>query len=94
MTSTETVTSFDSLGLNAQLLNTVKSLGFEAPTPIQQEFIPVDALLGQTVTAQNGSTQTKGTARGIDEDGNLRLKTQTGAILNVSAGDIIFGESI
>ena len=41
MTSTETVTSFDSLGLNAQLLNTVKSLGFEAPTPIQQEFIPV-----------------------------------------------------
>ena len=61
---------------------------------LQQEFIPVDALLGQTVTAQNGSTQTKGTARGIDEDGNLRLKTQTGAILNVSAGDIIFGESI
>lgn len=41
MTSTETATSFDSLGLNPQLLKTVKSLGFSAPTPIQEAFIPV-----------------------------------------------------
>lgn len=41
MSATETLSSFDSLGLNSRLLKTVKSLGFEAPTPIQSAFIPV-----------------------------------------------------
>ena len=51
MSSTDTLTSFDSLGLNSDLLNTVKSLGFASPTPIQEEFIPV-ALTGADCIGQ------------------------------------------
>jgi BirA family biotin operon repressor/biotin-[acetyl-CoA-carboxylase] ligase len=55
---------------------------------LQEEFIPVDALLGQAITTQNGPTQTQGTAQGIDEKGNLRLERQDGFILTVPAGDV------
>lgn len=51
MSSTETVSSFDSLGLNSRLLKTVESLGFEAPTPIQKAFIPL-ALTGDDCIGQ------------------------------------------
>src|ERR1700694_1590954 len=33
--------SFESLGLNEKLLNSVKALGFTEPTPIQEKAIPV-----------------------------------------------------
>jgi len=55
---------------------------------LQEEFAPVDALLGQTITTQNGPIKTKGTARGIDEKGNLRLERPDGSILTVPAGDV------
>ena len=33
--------SFDSLGLSQDILETIRSIGFTSPTPIQREFIPV-----------------------------------------------------
>lgn len=45
------VSTFESLGLNKQLLATVKSLGFEAPTPIQAALIPI-AVTGRDCIGQ------------------------------------------
>jgi ATP-dependent RNA helicase RhlE len=51
--------SFDSLGLSAAVLDVVRKIGFEHPTPIQAEVIPV-ALSGRDVIglAQTGSGKT------------------------------------
>ena len=35
------MTSFDKLGLSQGLVDSVQQLGFETPTPIQQQAIPV-----------------------------------------------------
>src|SRR5437667_451501 len=50
---------FDSLGLSAAVLDVVRRIGFEHPTPIQAEVIPV-ALTGKDVIglAQTGSGKT------------------------------------
>src|SRR6266850_6868104 len=50
---------FDSLGLSAAVLGVVREIGFEHPTPIQAEVIPV-ALTGKDVIglAQTGSGKT------------------------------------
>ncbi len=50
---------FDSLGLSADVLGVVRKIGFEHPTPIQAEVIPV-ALSGKDVIglAQTGSGKT------------------------------------
>ena len=54
MTPTEPVSSFADLGLRAQLLEDLTSLGYEEPTPIQAEAIPKllagHDLLGQAAT--------------------------------------------
>lgn len=43
--------SFEDLGLSANSLSSIKKLGFEAPSPIQAEFIPI-ALTGKDVIGQ------------------------------------------
>ena len=35
------MTTFKSLGLNAQLLKAVENLGFESPTEVQHKVIPI-----------------------------------------------------
>ena len=51
--------SFQSLGLNSQLVENVSSLGFEVPTPVQSQAIP-EILAGQDVLAgaQTGTGKT------------------------------------
>ncbi len=39
--STETTQKFDSMGLNPEILHALSDLGFETPTPIQAQAIPV-----------------------------------------------------
>lgn len=53
------MTSFDELGLDPKLLEGIASLGFESPTPIQEEAIPF-ALAGRDVVgcAQTGTGKT------------------------------------
>lgn len=52
--NTEEPTGFDSLGLRPELLKSLASLGYEEPTPIQRETIPLlgegGDLLGQAAT--------------------------------------------
>lgn len=51
--------SFQSLGLNGQLVENVSSLGFEVPTPVQSQAIP-EILAGHDVLAgaQTGTGKT------------------------------------
>ena len=51
--------SFQSLGLNSQLVENVSSLGFEVPTPVQSQAIP-EILVGHDVLAgaQTGTGKT------------------------------------
>ncbi len=53
--------TFDSMGLNAALLRAVNDLGYDTPTPIQQQAIPV-VLSGRDVfaRAQTGTGKTAG----------------------------------
>ena len=55
---------------------------------LQQTFSQFDALRDQLVTTHNGSTETQGTARGIDEHGNLLLQTTEGNTIPIPAGDV------
>ena len=58
-TPTDTSPSFSSLSLAAPLLRAVKKLGFEQPTPVQQQAIPL-ALVHKDllVSAETGSGKT------------------------------------
>src|SRR6187455_1707356 len=52
--------SFDALGLSAQLVETIRQMGFESPTPIQEQAIPI-LLTGNTDLvglAQTGTGKT------------------------------------
>jgi len=49
---------------------------------------PLDALAGQTVTAETHGTTLSGTASGIDENGALLLQTPEGARRAIRAGDV------
>ncbi len=53
------MTSFDKLGLDARLLKAVQELGYERPTPIQEQAIPL-ILAGKDLTgsAQTGTGKT------------------------------------
>ena len=75
MSSTETLATFDSLGLNSDLLNTVKSLGFTSPTPIQEEFIPV-ALTGVDCIGQARTGTGKTAAFALPVLQKLKPKSQ------------------
>ena len=48
--TTETIASFDDLGLAAPLLQAVKNSGYTTPTPIQAKAIPL-ALSGHDLMA-------------------------------------------
>ena len=54
------MTAFEALGLNEQLLQAITDLGFDTPTPIQEQAIPV--LLSGTTDfvglAQTGTGKT------------------------------------
>ena len=58
--------TFESLGLIPQLLTNVKRSGYEEPTPIQLEAIPLVAegrdLLGQAATGTGRRTRAAGRA--------------------------------
>src|SRR5947207_3853879 len=49
--STKALPGFSSLGLDARLLETLTTLGYEEPTPIQREAIP-PLLLGRDLVGQ------------------------------------------
>src|SRR5262245_52337159 len=53
------MSSFDNLGLHADILKGIRAIGFETPTPIQQQAIP-PILEGRDViaSAQTGSGKT------------------------------------
>ncbi|WP_080795493.1 DEAD/DEAH box helicase [Corynebacterium pacaense] len=57
--STEAPTGFDALGLPQQVINAVRKVGFETPSPIQEQTIPV-LMEGQDVVglAQTGTGKT------------------------------------
>ena len=54
--------TFSELGLNQELLKGLEELGFETPTPIQQEAIPVllDGERDLVALAQTGTGKTAG----------------------------------
>jgi ATP-dependent RNA helicase RhlE len=93
---------FDSLGLSAPILRIVKRIGFEHPTPIQAEVIPV-ALSGRDVIglAQTGSGKTAafclplaerlthgGGVRGLIISPTREIALQTEAFLNLFGEDL------
>ncbi|HVG07437.1 MAG TPA: DEAD/DEAH box helicase [Thermoanaerobaculia bacterium] len=93
---------FDSLGLSPRILRIVKRIGFEHPTPIQAEVIPV-ALSGRDVVglAQTGSGKTAafclplaerlthgGGVRGLIISPTREIALQTEAFLNLFGEDL------
>ncbi len=72
-------TGFDALGLNSELLGSLRALGYEEPTPIQRETIPLllqgHDLVGQAAT---GTGKTAAFALPIVE----RIAARTGARRN------------
>jgi len=92
---------FESLGLSAPVLKIVKRIGFEYPTPIQAEVIPV-ALSGRDLIglAQTGSGKTAAFClplaerlthgqgvRGLIISPTREIALQTEAFLNLFGGD-------
>ncbi len=93
---------FESLGLSPSILRIVKRIGFEHPTPIQAEVIPV-ALSGRDVIglAQTGSGKTAafclplaerlthgGGVRGLIISPTREIALQTEAFLNLFGEDL------
>jgi ATP-dependent RNA helicase DeaD len=74
--------TFEQLGLNAALLKSVKDVGYEAPTPIQIETIPV-LLSGKDViaNAQTGSGKTAAFGLPIIESIDPRKRSVQALIL-------------
>ena len=58
------ITSFSELGLSEPLNNALSSMGFEAPTPIQAECIPV-VMAGRDLAGQAQTGTGKTAAFGI-----------------------------
>ncbi len=75
MSSTEPTPGFEHLGLSDPILNAVQQLGYETPSPIQQECIPLllqgHDLIGQ---AQTGTGKTAAFALPILSQINTRSK--------------------
>ena len=61
MTESETTSTFDMFGLSEEVMDALRSLGFEHPTPIQEQAIP-HGLLGRDILgkAQTGTGKTAG----------------------------------
>ncbi len=74
--------SFDSLGLNTQITKTLSLLGYESPTPIQSEAIPVFLQGGDLIAqAQTGTGKTAAFALPIVEKIDLSAKKPQALIL-------------
>ncbi|MCC5806050.1 MAG: biotin--[acetyl-CoA-carboxylase] ligase [Opitutales bacterium] len=56
-----------------------------------EEWLAYDALNGREVTANRGSEPIRGTAHGIDTDGNLILETPDGRRTAVNSGEVSLG---
>lgn len=56
-----------------------------------EEWKAVDALHGLPVETRRGNTPLRGTARGIDGDGNLLIETRDGKLAAVNSGEISIG---
>ena len=82
MSADESLPGFDSLGLNEAILSAVKTLGYELPSPIQRECIPLllegRDLIGQ---AQTGTGKTAAFALPILSQVDTRNKTPQVLIL-------------
>lgn len=74
--------SFDALGLNPQITKTLSLLGYESPTPIQTEAIPVFLQGGDLIAqAQTGTGKTAAFALPIVEKIDLSAKKPQALIL-------------
>ena len=65
-----------------------EQLGF---APIAEAWTARAHGLGETCTARLPGETIEGVAEGLDGDGALRLRTGTGAIRRITAGDVFFG---
>jgi len=58
------------------------------PNSLLEAWKPLDALAGRAVAARSFQREIRGRARGIDEEGALRIERADGAIETVHAGDV------
>jgi BirA family transcriptional regulator, biotin operon repressor / biotin---[acetyl-CoA-carboxylase] ligase len=63
-------------------------LGF---APIAEAWTARAHGLGQACTARLPNEEVQGIAEGLDADGALRLRTRSGALRRITAGDVFFG---
>ncbi len=76
------MSSFNDLGLHAHIVNTLNSLGYESPTPIQTEAIPVFLNGGDIIAqAQTGTGKTAAFALPIIEKINSNTQKPQALIL-------------
>ncbi|MFP7366110.1 DEAD/DEAH box helicase [Corynebacterium callunae] len=80
--STEVKTGFDALGLPEQILNAVRKVGYETPSPIQEQTIPI-LMQGQDVVglAQTGTGKTAAFALPILSRIDKSLRTPQALVL-------------
>src|SRR3954466_11055073 len=86
MTSSALPINFQTLGLRSELTDVVSALGYEEPTPVQREAIPLllagRDLLGQAAT---GTGKTAAFAlpmlQRIEQDPDARGRTTAGLVL-------------
>ncbi len=64
----------------------MRGFGFE---PIRTAWLARAARLGEVITARTGTSETRGTFRTVDSQGNLVLETANGAV-TIPAADIYF----
>ncbi len=65
MNTTEKILSFSELGLSQQMLNSLSQKGFEVPTPIQEQVIPLLLSGEQNIIGQAATGTGKTAAFGI-----------------------------
>ncbi|MDP4610465.1 MAG: biotin--[acetyl-CoA-carboxylase] ligase [Opitutales bacterium] len=64
------------------------SIGNSPTEDLAEAWAPLSALAGQHVTAIMGGKEISGIASGIDNSGALLLKTETGTLHSIRAGDV------
>lgn len=78
--TTETITKFDQLALNEFILQTLNDVGYETPSPIQAETIPL-LLEGRDVLGQAQTGTGKTAAFALPVISNLNLKEKDPQVL-------------
>ena len=78
--------SFESLGLNAPLLEAVRDLGYENPTPIQAEVIPMllESETDLVALAQTGTGKTAAFGLPLLQKTEVDQRKTQGVILSLS----------